>query len=956
MQVRAARILVGLAAGLGLASAAASQVAPAPQGPATAATSSWQSEGSDIPADPQWRTGTLPNGVRYAVRRNTNPPGAFSIRVRMDVGGFMESDAEQGWAHMVEHMAFRGSSTLADGEGIRIWQRMGASFGTDTNASTTQSATTYRLDIPKSDPATIDRVSGILADMMENASIDPKLLDIERKVVLAEMGLRKTPSGDKARKVGSALFEPGLLSARRDVIGSAETLNGATADKLRAFYHTWYRPDRAVVVIAGDADPAVLEAAVKKAFGGWTATGKAPAEPDYGSLDKPAVPAMSLIDPQAPNRLQIVWSRPVDDGPVTVAKVQHDYVSAVAAAIISRRIAAEARKAESLIGGNAGRRHVRHNAEQMVVSANVKPGTWRQGLDTVFASINGALAMPPGQAEIDEQLARMHESYARRVVDEASATSSAFANAYIDDVDQHDVTPAATFYRDTFEAMRPAITADAVEKALHEMFAPEPRLLVSQPMPLDGGDSALIAALSEAKAVAGGSVAAIRTASLDELKLPRKPGKVVASETIPDLDMDRVRFRNGTILLMKKTAFEKGTVEVRVRIGRGRLNGPAAVTPLDWSSGLMSVSGLGPFTPDELTRLMSGRQLAFVMRPAFSAETLAARTNPDDLADALKLMTGAITKPRFAASALVRMKSQFEADYRSVKSQPGSALAVFGPALLYGGDKRIYSLPDPAAVEALTLPQVRLFWRRKLAEGPVTVEVVGDLDRDATIAAVARSFGALPHRSPVNPRTVDISTRPSKPGRAIITHRGAPDQAMYFRYWPTIGRYADVEEARALRLAAQIVETRLTEQFRAQSGGTYSPSVSSDQSDELPAMGLFIAGAQIERSRIDEFKKKLLAVVADLSAREPDADELDRARVPVLSVLARGKASSNAFWLGAVDSYVTDPRYLDTFRTLDSGYRAITGAQIRAVAAKYLTSDSAIEIVVEAEQPAKAAP
>src|SRR6476646_1998297 len=76
----------------------------------------WPQLASDLPADPDVRFGTLSNGMRYAIRRNTSPKGAVSVRLRMAVGSLMERDDEQGIAHMLEHMAFRGSEHVADGD------------------------------------------------------------------------------------------------------------------------------------------------------------------------------------------------------------------------------------------------------------------------------------------------------------------------------------------------------------------------------------------------------------------------------------------------------------------------------------------------------------------------------------------------------------------------------------------------------------------------------------------------------------------------------------------------------------------------------------------------------------------------------------------------------------------------------------------------------------------------
>ena len=86
----------------------------------------------------------LPNGLRYAVRNNRVPPGQVSIRIRVDAGSLNERDEERGFAHLIEHLLFRQSQYLGDGEAIPTWQRLGASFGNDTNAETTPACATRR--------------------------------------------------------------------------------------------------------------------------------------------------------------------------------------------------------------------------------------------------------------------------------------------------------------------------------------------------------------------------------------------------------------------------------------------------------------------------------------------------------------------------------------------------------------------------------------------------------------------------------------------------------------------------------------------------------------------------------------------------------------------------------------------------------------------------------------------
>ena len=200
---------------------------------------SWLHEGSDIPADPDWTTGTLSNGLRYAVRRNATPPGTVAIRVRIDAGALMEGDDESGWAHLLEHMVFRGTTARPDGEAVKLWQRLGASFGSDTNAFTSLRSTTYKLDLPRNDAASLDSAVGALADMMQDARIDPRLLEIERKVVMAERAARFTPVTRKIQDAVKPLMLSGLLAERRELGGTDASLAAATSHGLQRFYARW---------------------------------------------------------------------------------------------------------------------------------------------------------------------------------------------------------------------------------------------------------------------------------------------------------------------------------------------------------------------------------------------------------------------------------------------------------------------------------------------------------------------------------------------------------------------------------------------------------------------------------------------------------------------------------------------------------------------------------------------
>ncbi|MBP6554799.1 MAG: insulinase family protein, partial [Novosphingobium sp.] len=96
----------------------------------------WAFEKSDVPVDPGYRFGKLPNGMRYVIRQNATPKGTALVRMQIDAGSLDEAENERGYAHYVEHMAFNGSTNVPEGEMVKLLERHGLAFGADTNAST----------------------------------------------------------------------------------------------------------------------------------------------------------------------------------------------------------------------------------------------------------------------------------------------------------------------------------------------------------------------------------------------------------------------------------------------------------------------------------------------------------------------------------------------------------------------------------------------------------------------------------------------------------------------------------------------------------------------------------------------------------------------------------------------------------------------------------------------------
>lgn len=136
----------------------------ATQAPAVASTQApaWAHRSSDVPVDPAVRFGQLPNGMRYAIMKNATPPGEASLRLRIDAGSLNEREDQRGIAHFLEHMVLNGTRNVPEGEFVKRLERAGLRFGPDTNASTDFEQTVFKLDLPKTDEATVGEAMFLL--------------------------------------------------------------------------------------------------------------------------------------------------------------------------------------------------------------------------------------------------------------------------------------------------------------------------------------------------------------------------------------------------------------------------------------------------------------------------------------------------------------------------------------------------------------------------------------------------------------------------------------------------------------------------------------------------------------------------------------------------------------------------------------------------------------------------
>ena len=913
-----------------------------------AGDSSWFYKNTDIAPDPAWTFGTLPNGFRYAVRRNAVPEGQVSVRLRIDAGSLHEEEKERGWAHFVEHMAFRGTRNFGDGEVRETWQRLGASFGSDTNASTEPTQTVYMLDLPHADRASLDTSLRLLADMADTALFDPKIVDAERGVVLSEYG-RRTELAVKLRETMMPLFFGGLKYAQRDTIGTEATLKGADAAGLKAFYERWYRPERATLVMVGDADPKLMEALIAERFGGWKASGPAPVEPDYGSIAEVAERTGAIAYPGSPHYATLSWIRPYRPVPPSKARERRDLARTLARRILNRRLEAKARGESAFLNAQVQADNEVNIADYTQMSVMAKEGRWQEALKEAYAILADALKAPPSRSEIDREMENIRTAGRAAVQGDPTQRSQARAGRLISALDGNSVISTAQVQLALFEELAPAMTPEAVQSAMKDMVAGSgPRMVMLSPAPVTG----LPQALAAAEAAAPAARQAERRVSLDDLPPLGPPGREVSRERIADMEATIVRFANGSSLVFKQTGYEKGSVSVGLRFGRGMAALPADRKSPAWMASLLGSTGVGPFDLDGLERLLTGRRMSISFDLDDDALILRGSTRAEELGDQLRLLATKIVAPHFDPALFQRSKISALESYDLAFSSASARLGREFGAVARGNDPRWQPF-DRAEIERLRPEDFEAFMTPLLAQGPIEAVIVGDVDLETAVAAMLGTVAALPRRAEVRPPAASLGVRPPRASNEPIrfTHQGDSNQAYAALGWTTFGGHEPRRERRALGLAANIAQARLVERLRDSEGASYSPAATVQSSFQFPEWGFFFAGSEIRPERADLFFRLAREIVAELARAPASADEWQRAINPVVTGIER-RLKTNAYWAGALEDWSREPRLIEHTRTYLADYKSLTPEEVRAAVAKWVADEGDWSILV---LPAKTA-
>ena len=920
------RAFVGTCAAL---AAAASLAAQAPNLQAT------------IPFDTAVRTATLPNGLKYFVRQNSRPAKRLSLRLAVKAGSLFEADDQQGLAHLIEHMAFNGSAHFKPGELVSYFESIGARLGPHVNAYTSFDETVYMLDVPSDKPEVVEKAVTALADFAGGLSLTKEEVDKERGVVIEEWrgGLG---AGSRIRDKQFPVLFYRSRYAERLPIGKPEIIRNAPVARLRAFYDTWYRPDRIAVIAVGDADTSQLEQTIKTAFSPLTARAPAAEPPDRRVPLHQETLASVVTDPELTrSSVEIVRKRP-REGEATVGDYRRDLIARTIDHMMDERFSELERKPDAkFLGAGVSNGSLSRDAAAFTMEARVEDGRLEDGVAVLATEALRVREFGFSGSELDRAKAWMKAFYGRAYTERDKTESGSFAQEYVGYFLNDEPSPGIEYEYKLVDELLPTIT-DADASALARSLLKDESRVILATMPQKSGVKVPTEAELQA-AIAAASATRVTPwtdtgASRALMEKPPSGGAVASKRTLEDVGVTIVRFANGVEAWLKPTDFKNDQILFTLNaMGGSSLAPPTDYLDASMATALVSAAGAGGLKAIDLQKVLTGKLVSARPYIALSQHGVSGSAPPAQLETALQLLYQEITAPGDDAEAFALLKKQLDAAVANRGRSPGQ---IFGEKLADVNTSHHYTAQPltPERVGSLDREKMIAFYRERFANAAdFSFFMVGAFKLDEAIPLVAEYVGALPSTGKRTSSYKDVGLRfPTEDKKAKVEAGREPRAQSVISFFadPSI----DPQEQEYVIAANTVLDIALRDILREDLGQTYTVQVGLSQ--PLPQRGAghiqIRFGAAPEN--LDAMVARALQEIARLQKEGPSVDLTNRAKESA----RRGYETAmrtNDYWLGRLQTIQVYDRDPGEILTRPKRIDAVTPPVLQETFRKYFPSD-----------------
>ncbi|MCQ4138554.1 pitrilysin family protein [Chryseobacterium sp. EO14] len=897
----------------------------------------------NIPMDPSVKTGTLPNGMKYYIRKNTLPEKKVDFRLAINAGSILEDENQRGLAHFMEHMNFNGTKNFPDNKLVDFLQSIGVKFGQHLNAYTSFDETVYMLPVPLDKPGNLDAGLKVMEDWAFNATLSDEQINKERGVVLEELRL-----GLGADKRMSDKYLPKLLYnsqyANRLPIGKKDVLENFKPDVIRQFHKDWYRPDLMAIVVVGDINVDEVEKKIKDNFSKY----KNPSKPrERKSFDLPNHKETLVAietDPDATRSMvQFIMKDSESYQPdVTVEQYNQSLVEQIASTMLNNRLG-------ELVNSNNppftygyvyhGGTYAR-SKEAFQGMAMVKDGNQLNALKVLLEETERAKRFGFTQTELDRAKSQIMSNIERTYNNRDKTESDVLVDEYVRNFLEQEPMPGIAWEYEDTKKFLPSVTLAQTNEVFKKLVKDDSRVVV-----ITGPKKDNVQMPTEAMVLntfEGVKMADLKPyqekATIKNLVKPFKSeGAIAKTENDAKLGTTTWTLSNGAKVTFKKTDFKDDEIVFAARsLGGSSVINDADFVKTQFAFPALSEAGVNGFSKADLTNYLAGKQVNVNPSIGNVTEGVSGRTTRKDLVTAMELMYAYFTGLNYNPDAFNAYKTKQSAMMDNLLSNPQFYFSSEHAKFMNQKNPRFVGIIPMEKDWANTdYKKAYDIYKEKFSNaGNFQFYFVGNIDEATFKNEVLQYIASLPSSGKTS-TFKDTGYRQITGDYSKVYKKGKDPKSMVTIAYSGEAPYNE-KEALALEALGEVATIKVIEKLREDESGIYGGGARGGMYKVPFSNYSFSINFPCGPENAEKLTKSAITELQKLIDKGPEQKDLDKYKEGEYND-DKTNMKDNMYWMNALTKNQLDGSDKYEILNYQEKVKALTVKDLQDVAKKYLT-------------------
>lgn len=909
---------------------------------------------ADLPFDESIRTGVLPNGMKYYIKRNAKPEQRVELRLALNAGSMQEEDDQQGLAHFVEHMCFNGTKNFEKNALVNFLELTGVRFGADLNAYTSFDETVYMLQLPTDKEGLVDKGLMVMQDWAGAVTFDDQEIDKERGVILSEWRTRLGADERMRQSYWPKIFYKSRYADRLP-IGTTEVIKKAPYERLKTFYKDWYRPNLMALVVVGDINVDEIEKKVKEQF---------------VQLKNPEVSKEKILfevpghketfvavatDPEATRvSLQVVHKHDAK-----TIKTLEDYRSTLMNNLynqmMSDRYDEISQKSDATFS-NAGSGYGNYvrSKDGYFIQATPKENNIEAAIRSVMTEQIRLQKHGFTDTELERAKVSLLRRYEQAYKERDKTTSAALSMECV----AHFLESQPLFGIDKelklAKELVPGIKLAELNQLANKWITKENRaVILTAPekaglkIPTEEELKKILASLENIE------VEPYKDKFLDMPLMAQEPvaGKISSSKTITDngLNVTEYTLSNGVKVIIKPTDFQND----QILLSAFSPGGHSIYSDKDFLSAanadeIVARGGVGEFDKIALDKKLNGKTVRVNPYIAELFEGFEGNSSKEDFETLLQLVHLHATKPRKDKDAYDAFINEMQEQMKNALSNPQQYLINEFQKVTSNNHPRQKGILTEEEIKSINFDRAFDVYKERYADcSDFTFVLVGNVDPETSKPLIEKYLGSLPSKNRKE-NWKDVGVYPPANGASVPLVKGLAPQSSVIMAFPKVEEWSR-DKAFNVDAMVGVLSIMVRENLREDKGGVYSPFVGGGFTRDPHGSSQVVVFFQCAPEDVDKLVAAVKEEVKSLQSKGPSEDNVAKIKETRRRAFETNTKRNN-YWVQVLnDSYQHGESALKVFET-EKRIEALKAADIQNAAKNFIDVDKAVIVTVKPEK------